>query len=151
MANVGYDNVWPKICPTVFIVRNIAPGNKTVRVFGYPIRNGQVRDLMAIPYVSEADIRHALLKGNLRIKFEHEEIIVVSSNIDLLQFDECHKDFLESIGITIGLDIDGAGYSATQEGEVLYSKDSSTFSATLPLTSDQGWLVNDQGILLFVH
>jgi len=36
----------------------------------------------------------------------------------------------------------------TQVGEVLYSVNGENFSVAIPLTSDQGWLVNDQGILL---
>lgn len=37
---------------------------------------------------------------------------------------------------------------ATQIGQVLYSVDGSTFTAQLPLTSAQGWLVKLDGILL---
>jgi len=148
---VGFKTFVPKQCPTVFRVQNIAPDDKRIKIFNLPINNGEICDLMAIPEVSEADIRHSLLKGTLNLKARAHEIIVVESTIDLLQFDECHKSFLESIGIDFGLDVDGAGYTASQEGEVLYSKDGETFTASLSLTSDQGWLVNDQGLLLLVY
>jgi len=105
MPHVGFDTFFPKTCPTVFRVKNTADNNKTIRIFNYPIKNGKVRDLMAIPYVSEADIRHALLKGNLGLKLRYGEARVVESNIDLLQFDECHKAFLQSVGITEGLEV----------------------------------------------
>lgn len=105
MSNVGYATWWEKRCPTVFIVRNIAPNRKRIRIFAYPIKNGYERDLMAIPGVSEADIRHSLLKGELLIKLLADEIVVVDSNIDLLQFDECHKEFLKSKGVPIGTEI----------------------------------------------
>ncbi len=110
MANVGFirrneEETGVLVCPTVFIVRNIAPSKKDLSVFTYPIRYGQTRDLMLIPFLSEADIRNSLLKGELLIKFKAKELVVTSSNIDLLQFDDCQRDFLESIGITIGISI----------------------------------------------
>jgi len=40
--------------------------------------------------------------------------------------------------------------SASQVGEVLYSKDGSTFTVELPVTSDYGWLVNNDGIHIIV-
>lgn len=103
--SVGFHTPWEKSCPTVFVVKNIASNKKRVRVFNYPIPFGLTRDLMEIDYVSEADIRHSLLKGELKIKLLEKEIIVVDSNIDLLQFDECQKAFLESVGIVKGLEV----------------------------------------------
>lgn len=37
---------------------------------------------------------------------------------------------------------------ATAVGQVLFSVDGSTFTVQQPLTSQQGWLVNNDGILL---
>lgn len=37
---------------------------------------------------------------------------------------------------------------ATEVGQVLYSFDGLTFEPRLPLTSEDGWLTNDQGVLL---
>lgn len=45
----------------------------------------------------------------------------------------------------------GDGYvnvSAQCVGQVFFSVDGSTFEPALPITSSQGWLVNDQGILI---
>jgi hypothetical protein len=108
MPGVGFNTWFPKQCPTVFKVRNITP-KKTVRVFNYPIPAGMVRDLMDIPEVSEADIRHSLLKGTLMIKILTDEIVVDESNIDLLQFDQCQKSFLQGAGITEGLEVTDGG------------------------------------------
>ncbi len=94
-----------KESPTVFVVKNIAENNKRIKIFQYPIANGKERDLMTIPSVSEADIRHSLLKGELLVKLKSKEIIVTQSNIDLLQFDDVHKKVLESYGITDGLQV----------------------------------------------
>lgn len=109
MPAVGFETWFQKKCPTVFRVKNIAPNGKRIRIFKYPIKNGMDRDLMEIPYVSEADIRHSLLKGELFTKIICKEAIVVESNIDLLQFDPCHKQFLMDAGITIGLEVDSSG------------------------------------------
>lgn len=111
MPAVGFETWYQKECPTVFRVKNIAEGGKRIRIFKYPIKNGMVRDLMEIPYVSEADIRHSLLKGELYIKIVSKEIIVTESNIDLLQFDPCHRQFLINAGITTGLDAAFDGYA----------------------------------------
>jgi hypothetical protein len=50
---------------TSFIVRNISPQNKTINIFQYPINMDQTRDLLAIPGVSDGDIRSSLLKGEV--------------------------------------------------------------------------------------
>jgi len=98
---------FPKSCDTKFVVKNIAPMGKRIRIFNYPIVNGGERDLMTIPEISEATIRHSLLKGELVNKLRAQEIVVVDSNIDLLQFDPCHKAFLESVGVSDGLEAGG--------------------------------------------
>jgi hypothetical protein len=113
MTKVGFNTWWEKQCPTVFKVKNITKAKggvgKTVRIFGVPIPVDTEYDLLSIPEVSEADIRHSLLKGTLMIKIATEEIRVVDSNIDLLQFDDCQKAFLQNAGITIGLEVNGGG------------------------------------------
>ena len=47
-----------------------------------------------------------------------------------------------------GFDGDFGTPAATQECQVLYSVDGSTFQPALPVTSVQGWLVNNQGCLI---
>lgn len=101
--SVGGNTIFQKL-GTFFIVKNIAPNNKRIRIFQYPINNGQTRDILAIPGVSEADIRHSLLKGELLVKLQHQEITIVQSDIDLLQFNDVQKAFLQSAGITKGLE-----------------------------------------------
>jgi len=113
MPNVGHNTVFLKNPSTRFVVKNIAPNGKRVRVFQYPIVSGATRDLLDIPFVSEADIRHSLLKGELLIKFRCKELIVVDADIDLLQFNDDQKAFLESIGITKGLEVSGGGASVS--------------------------------------
>lgn len=92
---------------TVFRVRNIADPKKTIRIFHYPILAGQERDLLEIPGVSEADIRASLLKGEVIHKFLAQEIIVIDSDIDLLQFNDDQKSLLQSTGIIKGLEVNG--------------------------------------------
>jgi len=102
---VGFETFFNKRVNTKFVVRNIAPGNKCLHLFMYPINNGDTRDLLDIPTVSEADLRHSLLKGELLVKFLAHELEVVESTIDLLQFDPEQLAFLQSIGITTGLEV----------------------------------------------
>jgi hypothetical protein len=112
MTKVGFNTWFEKQCDTVFIVENItnlAGKGKTVRIFGVPIGSGRTYDLMSIPEVSEADIRHSLLKGTLMMKILTNEIRVTDSNIDLIQFDECQKSFLQNAGVSVGLEPGGEG------------------------------------------
>lgn len=90
---------------TQFRVQNISSDGKTVRCFGFPILYNLTYDLLSINHISEADIRHSLLKGDLMIKIRQKEIKVVESDIDLLQFNEEQKAFLKAAGIIKGLDI----------------------------------------------
>jgi hypothetical protein len=86
-----------------FIVRNISPQNKTISIFNYPINMGCTRDLLEIPGVGEADIKAALMKGQIRNKFKVGDIELVFSNIDLLQFNDCGIQYLEGYGFTTGV------------------------------------------------
>lgn len=90
-----------------FIVKNIAPDKKVIRIFHYPIYFDKTRDILAIPGVAESDIRASLLKGELRHKILAKEIIVTCSDIDLLQFNLDQKLFLQSAGIVNGLEVSG--------------------------------------------
>lgn len=92
-----------------FVVSNNSNPKKTIFIFNYPIPHGAARDLLAIPGVSEADIRASLLKGELQHKIRVGEVAVLASDIDLLQFNDAHKSFLQSAGITSGLEVEGTG------------------------------------------
>ena len=106
---MGYRTITKKECPVVFKVLNIAPEGKRIMIFHCPIKNGMVRDLLQIDNVSEDVIRHSLLKGDLHIKLKAKEAYVVESNIELLQFNDCHRQFLIDSGITIGVDPNSIG------------------------------------------
>jgi len=133
---MGRYTFFPKAPSTKFVVRNIAPNNKTVRVFNTPIRNRSTYDLLSIPDISEADIRHSLLKGELWAKFTYRELFVVESDIDLLQFNDTHKAFLQSIGITKGLETTGGStvtpFFLHQEVDLIGTKNSSNRVFTTP-------------------
>ena len=61
--------------------------------------------MLAIPGVAEDDIRSALLKGEIKRKIEAKEIMIVASNMNLLQFDAQQNNFLASAGLNYGLKI----------------------------------------------
>lgn len=99
--------------PNCFVVQNITTEPKVVMIFNYPINPGATRDLMAIPGVSEGDIRVSLLKGELKNKILTKNIIILCSDIDLLQFNAEQKAFLQSAGVVDGLTASGGdGYTA---------------------------------------
>jgi len=121
---VGFNTTEKKSSPnTVFIVKNVTnelgKEPKTVTIFKVSIPPGISYDLLGIDFVSEADIRHSLLKGTLSRKLQAGEIIVVESTIDLLQFDNNQKTFLEDAGITVGLEVSGGGGSLSDDNPVL--------------------------------
>lgn len=87
---------------TYFIVKNICSYKKVVRIFHYPILHNKSRDLLDIPGVAEDDIRAALLKGEIKRKIEAKEIQIISSNMNLLQFDLQQNQFLTEAGLEYG-------------------------------------------------
>lgn len=90
-----------KSFPIKFVVQNIT--DKQIKIFACKIPPGQSKDLFALPYISEDDIRHSLLKGELKIKFNVGDISLVETNINLLQFENSYQDYLESIGAITGV------------------------------------------------
>ncbi len=88
-----------------FIVRNISPQKKTIFIFNYPINLNETRDLLKIPGIYEAEIKSSLMKGTLRRKLLNQDIELVLSNIDLLQFTDCGIQYLEGYGFTTGVTI----------------------------------------------
>jgi hypothetical protein len=107
----------------VFIVKNITSDhNKTIKIFNYPINYNTTRDLLQIPGVSESDIRSSLLKGELQHKIRAKDVIIVDSDIDLLQFNSNQLAFLKSAGITNGMQIDlktNSKYPSIQDAPLL--------------------------------
>lgn len=101
---MGFNSFGPylKECG-VFIVRNVSPQIKSINIFTYPINYLDTRDLLQIPGVAETDIRASLLKGELRHKFLAQDIQLVESNIDLLQFNNCQLEQLQAWGFTTGV------------------------------------------------
>jgi len=103
---------------TRFIVKNICQDrNKVIKIFNYPILFGTTRDLLAIPGVGESDIRASLLKGEINVKLRALDIIIVDSDIDLLQFNLDQKIFLQNAGITNGLEVTGNGLNGLTDAE----------------------------------
>lgn len=143
---MGMDSFAPgNVNNNSFIVMNVSPEPKTVRVFHYPINYLATRNLISIPGVGESDIRASLLKGELRTKILAKELVVLYSDIDLLQFNLAQKTFLQNAGITIGLDVSSSDdwlldndpvapnniYAATYSGPQIQQEAWSRQNATL--------------------
>lgn len=88
-----------------FVVKNIDPQQRTLFIFQYPVNYLDTRDLLKIPGVSGDDIKASLQKGELQRKIQYNEIIVLASDIDLLQFNSAQLSFLQNAGIVNGLQI----------------------------------------------
>jgi hypothetical protein len=95
---LGTDNFFEKLVSINFIVKNLSEKRK-IHIFNYPIMPGHTRDLLAIPGVSEHDIRRSLIKGELSNFIRKGVISVISSSIDLIQFDLEQKQFLIDAGV----------------------------------------------------
>lgn len=101
MTAVGFNTIFPKIRDSKFIIKNTT--NKTIKLFTQKIESGQTYDLMTISHISEADIKHSLLKGVLQKKIAQSEIIIEESNINLVQYDTSFIRFLQAGGLTTGV------------------------------------------------
>ena len=116
MPAVGFDTWFPLKCDLKFTIKNITKESgkgKAVRVFGVNLYPDAEYNLMNIPVVSEADILHSLQKGTLMNKICTDEIRVVDSDINLISFNQCQKEFLMNAGISKGISVDGDGYATT--------------------------------------
>jgi hypothetical protein len=91
-----------------FVVKNISDPPKTIKIFDYPIPYNMERDLLSIRGISSGEILSSLMKGTLNHKIRTNEIIIVDSDIDLLQFNMDNKSFLQQCGIVKGLQVDGS-------------------------------------------
>ena len=101
-----------------FIVKNISPQIKTIKIFNYPINYQCQRDLLQIPGVAENDIRASLLKGELNHKIRAQDIVIICSDIDLLQFNDNQRAFLRSSGVTSGLQISSDQMSVIEQSDI---------------------------------
>ena len=122
-----------------FVVENIthlSGSPKVIRIFDYPIlprtvRNNSFpgqRDLLQIPGITVDDIETSLMKGVLHYKIVAKEIRIIESNINLVQFDEKFKKFLNDAGMIEGTD----SVSMNQMIEYIDDLDLDGYATTLP-------------------
>lgn len=84
-----------------FIVKNISPApGKIIYVFQNKIFPGRQLDLMKLRGIGEADIRDALLKGDLGKKIKNGFLQVVSSTLVFPESDPEYVAFLNDSGLT---------------------------------------------------
>lgn len=102
-----------------FVVKNISKDrNKTISIFGCPIPLGKQRDLLAIDGICEEDIRASLLKGELLKKMQAKEIVIVDNDIDILQFNNTQKHFLQENGIINGLQVSADNFDVFRNEDI---------------------------------
>lgn len=101
-------NYFSKKIPTVdFTVKNVSPQQKTIKIFGLSIPYLKSANLMAIPEVTEADIKASITKGELGSKIRAQDIQILSTTINLLDFDSNFRDFIDSVNVNPGDPIPG--------------------------------------------
>jgi hypothetical protein len=87
--------------------------------------------------------------GSFDLQVEEDDSLV-ANNVDTLNF-EGDVSVVDDGGGKVTITASGDALPpATQVGQVLSSIDGSTFEVQLPLTSCNGWLLNDDGVLLVV-
>jgi hypothetical protein len=99
---VGFSTFFHKQLPVNFTIKNLT--NRTIKIFTLKIAPGKSADLMSISFVSEADILHSLLKGELFNALKLGNILIESSNITIDPNNQEFADFLTSHGLTITSD-----------------------------------------------
>lgn len=127
---------------TFFIVQNVSPQRKTIKIFNYPINLGCTRDLLQIPGVGEADIRVSLLKGELQHKILAQDIVIVETNLDLLQFDPLQLQFLLSAGVNYGTSQTPSDQQYTQYQNVTLQGSLNGSNVIFTLPNDQYYVQN---------
>lgn len=109
MGDNSFAPGYPRPGYSTFVVQNITNPPKMVRIFNWPIsppgNDGDTRDYMKVPGVAESDIRASLLKGELKHKLLAGEIVILASDIDLLQFNDLQATFLYQSGVATGIQI----------------------------------------------
>lgn len=132
-----------------FVVRNTATPPKTVRIFNYPIPFGTSRDLLAIEGISASEIAASLLKGELNHKIRTNEVIIIDSDIDLLQFNLDNQQFLQNSGIINGLQIGPNNFQFTwqQDAQLVGLVDDVNVVFTIPF----GHFIQDTNHKIIVY
>lgn len=108
-------DLYQKLTSINFTIKNVSPSRKTINLFGRRIKFGELVDLLAIPEISEDDIRSSLIKGELANKIRKNAIKIASTNINLIQFDSEQLAFINSASLS-GLDL--LGTSANGNGNL---------------------------------
>lgn len=130
--------------PICFIIKNVSPSKKQVKIFNYPTGYGQERNLMDIPGVSEDDIRTSLLKGELNTKIKAGDVIVTCSQIDLLQFNSDQQAFLQSAGITSGFQISSSNLDVIRQEDIVLLGNTDGYNTLFTLPTDLFYIQNTQ-------
>lgn len=122
-----------------FTIKNVCPDKrKTIFLWGVPVNFGNTRNLLTIPGISPENIKSSLQQGLLRHKLLAGDIVIVSSDIELILFNLEQKHFFQEGGVEQGLDAgSGSGPSTPQylwreEKDLIGARDSSnrTFYTT---------------------
>ena len=96
-------------------------------------------------FTVEESIPDSTGEGDLTV---YHPVAALDIGVDQRNWSNLAGDDLQSALDAADSQIGGSLPSAAQQGEVLYSKDGQDFEVELPIVSNSGWLVNDDGLLL---
>jgi len=136
VSTVGFTTFDKNTLNLTFIVKNVS--NKVIKIFGQKINIGQEYNLMDIPTVSEADIKHSLTKGELKTKLNNNDVSIVENTLNLIQFKKDFIAFLTENGLSIGVVNEGnvvivtEDFIATIEDIILVNSNDGYTTITLP-------------------
>ncbi len=91
------DGAFQKLTNIGFVVQNLSP-KRALHIFNYPIYPGRTRDLLAIPEITEGDIRKSLINGELANLIRMQVVSIVSTSIDLTQYDASQETLINNAG-----------------------------------------------------
>jgi hypothetical protein len=119
-----------------FVVANINASKKSVTLFNKVISYLGTVDLMKMRGVSETDVRDSLTKGDLRVKIDNGDLRVLSSNINLITFDDSFKAWLSVNGVPASTTSGGGGAIVVSGSVGTYDCDASIAIGDVVYLSD---------------
>jgi len=97
------ENAIYKNTPICFAVTNINPFGKTIKIHDFNIKFGQTLDLMKQIGMTENIIKVSLLKGELKYKLMHGDIVIECSDVNLVVYNTEVQIYLTAAGINTGV------------------------------------------------
>ena len=132
-----------------FVVQNTANPPKVINIFHYPILpNGGTRDLAKIPGVALSDIKSSLSKGEINHKLRTGDIIIIESDVELLEFNLNQQAFLYANNIQEGVQIGPAQFQYLWQQDIELDGVVDGINTMFTLPNDETFIVDDNHMIV---